>query len=222
MRTATALGRFPRRAAAVIALAALVLAGCSAGEPPLSQGNEQGGVKVCAPAPFGSTATPAWNSPVGFAVDWYYNTSATPVMVESVSLIDPHNLTLRQSLVYEAAGENHWLASADGWPHIGDGSDPVAWAHRQPVPGALINPDAPHATSVTHDAYQVVLNLSATTPQGGYAIGVQVTYKQGDRRHTIKTYSGYAIKPPGHAGELRCSAMMKATDTAWQALSVHP
>ena len=84
-------------AAALTAAAGLLLAACSAGSrPPLVDMKAQEGEKVCFPAPNGAADTPAWNSPVGFALNLYYNASSTPVEVESVTLIDPHNLILQR------------------------------------------------------------------------------------------------------------------------------
>jgi hypothetical protein len=60
-----------------------------------------------------SDDTPAWNSPVGFALFWHYNASASPVVVESVSLIDAHNLVLRKAIVHEAEREQNQLTPRD-------------------------------------------------------------------------------------------------------------
>jgi hypothetical protein len=210
--------RYP--AVAVLAVSTLLLAACSGGgsaDQPLVAATSKG-AKACAPAPnLPVDDIPAWNSPVGFALDWYYNASPSPVEIESVSLIDSHNLVLHQAVVYEAKREQHQLVLADGWPLISTNSDPGAWARRQGVPGALVGPDPPDAGPTTHDAYEVVLDISAKTPAGGYAIGQQVTYRQGNARYTIRSYSGYAISPPGTQGQdgSRCSAFREAISVAW-------
>jgi hypothetical protein len=203
-----------------LAASALLLAACSAGSAgQLLVAATTKSASACVPAPsLPVNDIPAWNSPVGFALDWYYNASASPVEIESVSLIDPHNLILRQAIVYEAKREQHQLILADGWPLISTSSDPSAWAHRQGVHGAVVSPDPPDAGPTTHDAYEVVLDVSAKTPAGGYAIGQQVTYRQGNAQYTIRSYSGYAISPPGPKGQdgTRCPAFQKAITTAWQ------
>lgn len=205
--------------AVVIAASALLTAACSTGGkggPLVTQNNEA--VQACVPAPssYPSDDIPGWDSPVGFALVWYYNASTSPVVVESVSLIDAHNLVLHKAVVYEAEREQHQLTLVDGWPVISLGSDPAAWARRQSVPGAVIRPDPPNAGITTHDAYEVVLDVSAKTRAGGYAIGQQVTYRQGNGQYTIRCYAGYVISPPGGPeGGLRCSAFEKAISAAW-------
>jgi hypothetical protein len=207
-------------AVAVLAVSTLLLAACSggggAGQPLVAATSR--GAQVCVPAPnLLGDDIPAWNSPVGFALTWYYNASASPVEIESVSLIGSHNLVLHQAVVYEAEREQHQLILSDGWPLISTNSDPGGWARRQGVPGALVSPDPPGAGPTTHDAYEVVLDISAKTPAGGYAIGQQVTYRQGNAQYTIRSYSGYAISPPGTQGQEggRCSAFGKAISAAW-------
>jgi hypothetical protein len=210
-----------RYSVAVVIAASVVLltSACSTGGgagPLVTENNEA--AQACVPAPnsYRSDDIPAWNSPVAFALVWYYNASASPVVVESVSLIDAHNLVLHKSVVYEAEHEQHQLIPAVGWPAISQGSDPAAWAHRQGVPGAVIRPDRPNAGVTTHDAYEVVLDVSAKTRAGGYAIGQQVTYRQGNAQYTIRCYMGYVISPPGGPeGGLRCSAFEKAISAAW-------
>jgi hypothetical protein len=216
-------------AAAAFAATTLLLAACSAGgsagQPsggaghPLAVGVVQEGVKGCAEAPnvAPSAKTPAWNSPVGWALDWYYNRSASPVEIESVSLIDSHNLILHGAIVYEMRHSEHPLIQADGWVVMSQGADPGAWARRQSVPGAVIPPQAstigtpgPHA----RDEYEVVLDISAKTPGGGWSIGQQVRYRQGNAHYAIRSYTGYAIAPPGPDGP-KCQAHENAIAAAW-------
>jgi hypothetical protein len=208
-------------AAALTAVAVLLLAACSAGSrPPLVDMMNPEGEQLCYPAPnVGSTDTPAWNSPVGFALNWYYNASSAPVEVESVTLIDPNNLVLHKALVYESERERHFLVTSDGWPAISTNSDPGAWARRQAVPGAVIGLDAPDASPTGHNAYEVVLDVSASTPAGGYAIGVQMTYRQGSAQYTVRSYTGYEISPAGPDGAgTRCTALSGAVEAAWPRL----
>ena len=145
------------------------------------------------------------------------NTSAAPLEIESVSLIDPHGLVLHGAVVYEMRHSEHPLINAAGWQLMGQGADPGAWAHRQPVPGAVIPPGTsangtPGANA--RDLYVVVPDISAATPAGGWAIGLQVTYRQGGTRYTFRSYEGYAIGPPGPDGP-RCQAQEDAIRAAW-------
>jgi hypothetical protein len=206
--------------AAVAAASALLTAACSAGGgagPLVAQSNKA--AKSCAPAPnkVASDAIPAWNSPVGFTGALYYNPTASPVTVESVSLIGAHNLVLHKAIVYQTRREQNQLAPANGWPAISLGSDQASWARRQPVPGAVIDPDPPNAGDNSHNSYQVVVDVTAKTPAGGYAIGQEVSYRQGSTVYTVRDYSGYAISPPGGPmSGTRCQAYWNAISTAWQ------
>jgi hypothetical protein len=202
---------------------ALLSAACSAGGSagqPLVMGTVQKGAKACAEAPnqYPATRIPAWNSPVGYALDWYYNGSASPIEIESVSLIDAHNLILHGAIVYEMQHSENPLVQAGGWATLPQYAKPSLWARRQSIPGAVIPPQTstisvpgPHA----RDEYQVVLDISAKTPEGGYAIGHQITYRQGNTQYTIRTYTGYAIGPPGPDGP-KCQAQENAISAAWQ------
>jgi hypothetical protein len=198
----------------------LALAGCSSGGQPLADGTAQEGMKVCVPAP-NPGVTQAWNSPVAFTANYYYNPSSAPVEIESVSLIEPHNLVLRAIAVYEMRHAEHPLGEGFPWSQVGQTGDPVAWAHRQGVPGAVIPPepsaDGPPKPSGTRDEYQIVVGVAAATSAGGWAIGHQVTYRQGNRQYTIRTYTGYGIAPPGKATQPRCDAEMAAITGAWPA-----
>jgi hypothetical protein len=205
-----------------LAASALLLAACSAGSAgqPLAMGTVQKGATACAEAPneAPSTRIPAWNSPVGYALDWYYNASASPVEIESVSLIDAHNLILRGAIVYEMPHSENPLVQAGGWPTFPQYANPRLWARRQSIPGAVI----PAQTSTisapgpnARDEYQVALDISAKTPRGGYAIGDQLTYRQGNTQYTIRTYTGYAIGPPGTDGP-KCQAQENAIAAAWR------
>ena len=210
-------------AIAVLAATALLLVGCSAGgsaDEPLVVGVVQKGVQACAEAPnlAPSVKVAAWNSPIGWAFDWYYNQSTLPVEIESVSLIDSHNLMLHKAIVYEMRYSEHPLVQVDGWSLIDTNADPSAWAQRQRVPGAVIPPQS-SAVGIpgprARDVYEVVLNISAKSPAGGYAIGQQVTYRQGSAQYMIRSYTGYAIGPPTPEGP-RCQAQKDAITAAWQ------
>jgi hypothetical protein len=203
-------------AAAAVAVAALLLAGCSAGGQPLASANNQEGVLVCAEAPnqYASVGVTAWNSPMGYSITWYYNASAAPLEIASVSLIDPHGLVLHGAIVYEMRHSEHPLINVAGWPLMGQGADPGAWAHRQRVPGAVIPAETGTPAPNARDLYVVVPDISAATPAGGWAIGLQVTYRQGGTQYTFLSYEGYAIGPPGPDGP-RCQAQQDAIHAAW-------
>jgi len=212
-----------RHLAALVLMATVPLtAGCSAvgRTQPLQMGTVQKGAKACAEAPniAPSSKIPAWNSPAGYALNWYYNSSASPVEMESVSLIDAHNLILDGTIVYEMPHSENPLVQAGGWPTFPEYANPVLWARRQSIPGAVIPPQT-STISVpgpkARDEYQFALEITAKTPAGGYAIGDQITYRQGNSQYTIRSYTGYAIGPPGPDGP-KCQAQENAIEAAWQ------
>jgi hypothetical protein len=214
-----------RYTAAALALAATVLlTACSAfssGGQPLVMGTTQKGVEACAEAPnrYPSAGIPAWNSGVDYAFNWYYNSSAAPITIESVSLIDDHNLILHGAIVYEMPHSENPLGAVFGWSVFSHYASPVLWARRQGIPGAVIPPQTSTISAPgpgARDEYQVVLDISAETPAGGYAIGDQITYRQGGTQYTMRSYSGYAIGPPGGSGGPKCDAQENAINAAWQ------
>jgi hypothetical protein len=102
--TATTWSRLARSilALGMAAAAAVLAAGCShSAAAPLFVDVQQRGLNSCVPAPDAKAGIPRWDSPFGFAVGGYYNQASTPVTVESVSLIDPHNVRLRSVVVYD-------------------------------------------------------------------------------------------------------------------------
>lgn len=211
-------------AIAALAAAALLPTGCSsvsgsAGQP-LGLDTQQEGVRSCeaAPTEIPSAGIPKWNSPIGWALNSYYNSSTSPIELESVSLIDSHGLVLHGVTVYEMRHSENPLILSDGWGHMSQGASPSMWAGRQSVPGAVIPPETstigtpgPNA----RDVYQIVIDVSASTPAGGYAIGQQVTYRQGNTQYTIRSYTGYAIGPPGPNGP-KCQTQENAIVAAWR------
>jgi hypothetical protein len=210
-------------AALALVATALMTAACSAGSgavAPLRMGTIQKGAKACAEAPdqYPSAGIPAWNSPVAYALNWYYNSSASPIKLESVSLIDAHNLILHGAIVYEMPHSENPLSQASGWVEISQSANPGLWARRQSIPGAVIPPQTSTISAPGPDArdeYQVALDISAKTPAGGYAIGDQITYRQGNAQYTIRSYTGYAVGPPGTDGP-KCQAQENAITAAWQ------
>jgi hypothetical protein len=212
-----------RSAALALAATALLTAACSAGSgavAPLSMGTAQKGAKACAEAPdrYPSAGIPTWGSPIGYALNWYYNSSASPIELESVSLIDAHNLVLHGAIVYEMPHSESPLSEASGWAVLSQSANPALWARRQSIPGAVIPRQTSTISAPGPDAqneYQVALDISATTPAGGYAIGDQITYRQGNAQYTIRSYTGYAIGPPGTDGP-KCQTQENAITAAWQ------
>jgi hypothetical protein len=144
----------------------------------------------------------------------------------SVSLIDSHNLVLHGAIVYEMRHSENPLIDVAGWELMGHSGVPSLWARRQNVPDAVIPPET-SAIAVpgpdARDEYQVVLDISAKTPAGGWAIGQQVTYRQGNTQYTVRAYTGYAIGPPGPGGlgSPECQTQWAAITAAWSHTQDH-
>jgi hypothetical protein len=79
-----------------------------------------------------------WNSPVGMSVGLFYNQSTEPLVVKSVSLLNPHNLILHAAEVYEMIRYSNPIAAVAPWPQEGDHVPKSEWNMRQPVPGASV------------------------------------------------------------------------------------
>jgi len=170
------------------------------------------GNRICVevPNPNRIVGVPTWNTPIGFNFNWYDNQSSTPVKIESVSLISPHNLILHRAISYRGTLESPNM-SGYAWNLLRKGATASDWAHRQGIPGAVIPPQTAHDISLrpNEPAYSIVLDVSSKTAAGGYAIGQKVTYSQGENQYTIRSYTGYAMAPPGPRGA-KCDAYEKA------------
>lgn len=212
-----------RSTAAAFAGVALLLAceACSSATPPLASRMVNGN-KICVEAPNTTKASgvPTWNTPVGFAFNWYDNMSSAPVEIKSVSLISPHNLILHGALTYRGTLGNP-NTSGNAWKLMYKGATPSEWKHRQTVPGAVISPLTSREASLKSyaPAYSMILDVSAKTPAGGYALGQQVKYEQGGNQYTLRSYTGYAVAPPAPRGGPNCEAFENDISAAWKPIS---
>jgi hypothetical protein len=206
-----------RRLAAVLASAAVLtmLAGCeSSQDDPLIAVIVQGGMASCTPAPNPDSAITTWHSPVWFTTAWFVNQSRSPLTIESVTLIDPHNVTVRGVLVYEMAHGRHPLTQDGGLADLA-GSVPAAdWARRQRVPGAVIGAGRPfkNKPSTSANLYQIAPAVAQTAPGGGWAIGEVVTYRASGQTYSVRAYVGYGIGVPGADN---CTPQIKAINAAF-------
>jgi hypothetical protein len=181
-------------------LAARILAvtACSAdGSQPLVTLQPPWSSINCLLVPGAALGVRNWQSPVSFAANFYVNQGSHPATIESVRLIDAHGLVLHRALVYEMLHARHPLYTAIAWSQAGRGALPSSWASRQPIPGAVIptGHDAGVFTALTprDNLYAVALDVTATSPAGGYAFGVAITYNSGGSTYTLTVYSGMAI-----------------------------
>jgi hypothetical protein len=214
------------RVAAGIALAAVLIAACSGpglragtGARALVSGAQPKDLVSCIVAPdVRSTGIGEWDTPIGFALDMYYNHAHRPLTIKSVSLIDSHNLVLHGALLYKMPHSQRPLIQETAWDRLSQSAQPNSWAARQAIPGAVMLPERPvHATgTVARDIYQLVLDISSRTPQGGWAAGEIVRYSSGGQRYTVTTYTGYAIAPPPYSAPKWCGPQSNAIRHAWR------
>jgi hypothetical protein len=164
-----------------------------------------------------STGIISWNTPIAFALDSYHNRSRRPLTIESVVLIEPHNVVLHGALLYEMPQSRHPLIMETAWDTLSRYARPRAWAARQAVPGAVIPAPRPAAGrgQTARDLYQLVLDISSKTPRGGWAAGEIVTYRTGGQLHAVATYTGYAIAAPPSSAPSWCDSQGSSIRQAW-------
>jgi hypothetical protein len=193
-----------RRLAAGLVLACTVIlavvraCGDSPGTGGLVADVDQKGMANCTPAPLPRSAITTWHSPVWFALDMFVNTSRSPLTVESVSLIDPHNVSLRGALVYEMVHSRFPLLQTGGLADLAASVPAAYWARKQFVPGAVIaagDPVQSFAPSPSHNVFEIVPAVEQRHPGGGWALGEIVTYRAGGKTYTVTAYTGYIISP---------------------------
>jgi hypothetical protein len=210
------------RSILALGMAAIIVelaGGCAVGaDAPLFVDIQQHGLKSCVPAPDPKNGAPRYDSPFGFATGAYYNQAGSPVTIESVTLIDPHNVTLLSALVYRTNRNKSQLPLDGPWSQVSQGLPKALWAARQPVPGAVLPPGHPVTAStdtLNLNEYEIGVEISARSPRGGWTAGIMVRYRNRGRTYTARAYAGYAIAPPPAAGPSFCTRQMKAIDTAW-------
>lgn len=170
------------------------------------------------PAPNPPIAT-RWDSPIGYYGGYYYNQSSQASRVESVSLLDPHNLILHGAAVYKEAHFNISALPLEwGWGHEGKAYSAAQWAAiRQPVLGAVIPAEngpiaANDFVKLKPDVYEVGVDMSAATPAGGWASGVVVKYRAGGSTYTSTLLVGLVImSAPG-----ACGPAEHSIDDSWE------
>jgi hypothetical protein len=154
----------------------------------------------------------------------FVNESHSPLTIESVSLIDPHNLTLSGALVYEMAHSQHPLLQTGGLADLGKSVPTADWARRQPVPGAVIaagHPGTKLLPSPSLNIYEIVPAVEQKAPGGGWALGEIVSYQASGQTYTIRAYTGYGIGVPtaNSHSKNHCTAQLKVINTAFKKTS---
>jgi hypothetical protein len=204
---------------AVLLLWAVTACTSSGSSGPLVVGIQQEGMTSCAPSY--SDGPNAWDAPIGYAEDTYWNDSSAPLTIESVSLIDPHNLVLRGSVLYRMPHDLHALSTSAPWVQEGRWVPPADWRARQRVPGAVMPPIGGPVEVNGHvngkvDRWEIAVDVSAATPAGGWALGEIVRYKAGGQSYTAEARTGMGIGTSLEAAH-SCDAQMNAIQAAFAA-----
>jgi hypothetical protein len=227
-------------ALAVLCLAGAAVAGCgSGGDNPgpsittttaprgAASGNDAGplvttapprGAASCMPVPNPVGHVDTWHTPVAFNLDMFLNQAHVPLTIESVTLIDPHNLILEGAIVYEMPHSRYPLAVNAAVADEAAAVPAALWARHQKVPGAVIGPG--HSAPIdkvlsTTDLYQIAPEVSLAMRAGGWALGEIVTYQAGGHEYTVEAQTGYAIGSPLVPAAQSCNGPFDAIQAQW-------
>jgi hypothetical protein len=147
---------------ALSAVAAL-LAGCSAGSPPL---RADGGAGVCTPAP--QVGKPV--SMAGWELD---NQGTAPVTVRAVSLPDAHGMAMTAAWVEPLNTTGPQIGVGLAYPPA---TYPL-WSHRVPAAGAVIRPG---------QDLQLVFGVLRTTAADGSSAAPMIVYTVRRSTYTLR------------------------------------
>lgn len=195
---------------ALVAAVALIVIPRGTGGPLVADVQAMGG-SACISAPDPRAQMLKWNTPVGFGFPTFLNPSFSTLRIEDISLTDPHNLTVHGGIVYQmerAGGRPAPLYMVAPMTAMASIANPTAWAHRQAIPGALIPP----GRDTTR--YQIVPEITAGSPAGGWATGEVVKYEANGRQYAADVELGVAIAKMNQADG--CTVMFQAIQNAWQ------
>jgi hypothetical protein len=176
------------------------------------------GAASCMPVPDPAGHVYTWNTPVAFNLDMFLNQAHEPLTIESVALIDPHNLTLQGAIVYEMPHSRYPLAMNAPVADEAAAVPKALWARHQTVPGAVIGPGHPAPIDKvlsTTNLYQIAPEVSLAVRAGGWALGEIVTYKVGGHEYTVKAQTGYAIGSPLVPQAQSCNGPFNAIQAKW-------
>jgi hypothetical protein len=184
---------------AAAAALALGLVGCGAGsgQQPLISLELPGDI-TCVPMNAATDIGMAsWRTNVAFTTVWYVDKGAAPATIRSISLVDPHGLVLHRAIIYEMVGAWYVLNQVIAWSELDKGALPSAWRRRQPIPGAVIPTGHTHGLpdhmSRKDNLYVVAEDVTATSPNGGWAAGEKLSYTSGRHVYSITAQTGIGL-----------------------------
>jgi hypothetical protein len=150
----------------------------------------------------------------------YYNQSSAPVTIDSVSLVDAHNMRLDGAVVYEMIRYAHPLGYINGWNDEAATVPAAEWAARQEVPGAVIpaelGPIKPaEFPEKKPNVYQIVVIVTKVTPAAAWTTGVTVRYRAADQSFALTLQAGLSIGSSHGPVATSCDQPMRAVAAAW-------
>jgi hypothetical protein len=116
---------------------------------------------------------------------------------------------------------NHSVEMTGPWGSPGTGIPVAEWRARQTIPGATIPPE--NSTTATgpraRNLYEIVLDISARTPQGGWTAGEKITYRVATRTYAAVLYIGYSITEPLSISPNICQQRFSSVRRAWASVN---
>jgi len=211
------------RAAAALAaagLAATAVSGCAASASgPLVTDLIQRGMSTCLPIPDPGAHVYGWATPIAFTTQMFVNEAPVRVTVQSVSLIDPHNMVLRGAIVYEMPHSQHPLIMNGTVANLAASVPAALWARHQSVPGAVIAPGhrvRSFRPSYSMSIWEIAPVVAKRNPGGAWALGEIVTYEARGHAYTVEAQIGWAIGSSRGPLSQSCKAPMNAITAAWR------
>jgi hypothetical protein len=177
-------------------LIALVLTGCVGGAGRNALSLSGGGINHCVSPSGERTWGYLETHPSEFALDLYTVRGSAPVTVTGAELAGNNGLRLTDA-VFVPGGA------------VGDGFDfgdlhavdfPAAWAARQQAPHARLTRLTPTKSPVQGSwsqdpEWQLIIGIVPTSPKGGYAQHVDITYAAGGRTYQVSGTDKVGILP---------------------------
>jgi hypothetical protein len=154
----------------VAVVLALVLPANSDGPGPLGNGGSPGG--VCAPI--------AYAHPLTMGITVLKNSGSAPATITSVTLANPHDLTMLKPFVTPWDGP---LLGVRPYPPTGP--DTQSWALRKPAVGSAIAP---------HGAKALVFGVLPTGHSTGRSRGAKVEYSAGGNSYTYQDRTSFEVR----------------------------
>jgi hypothetical protein len=152
-----------------LSAAAVLLAACSSGPPPLGNGGEPGNQCV----PF------AQGRPVTMGLFVLENRGSATVRIESIVLPSVHGMTMTRSSwlvpTYHDPENGDEVAVGAGWPYPPPNAP--EWPHRKPAIGGTIRPG---------QDLSLAFGLVRTTSKAGTSAGPLITYTASGNTYSLQ------------------------------------